>query len=303
MPLLAIRQEHRDDAGDKGSGLAHGEKRGHNGEARSHRHDSSLTRRRTARRIFEWVHPACAGSLVRGDDQTIAHCMSFRRVFPFRLGSDTVKRSAMELNNWKDWLPLAGVAIGWGLNQCGQWLVFRRDERKAIGRALADLLEVRHRLLGLPKAVEAMTSRLNMPAGVQAPLKVILGALFPPDEGLAKRYEESVNLVAGTNPILAFRLRSQDLVGPFLHRLRAMAMQDGPQTMALFGTLENHLFRQLSPHLERLIRELARRHGWRTQWETSRRLKEPFEVPEEFWEGLKATIPQSQPPTGAANAS
>lgn len=37
----------------------------------------------------------------------------------------------MELTIWKDWLPLAGVAVGWGLNQCGQWLVFRRDERRA----------------------------------------------------------------------------------------------------------------------------------------------------------------------------
>jgi hypothetical protein len=45
----------------------------------------------------------------------------------------------MELN--KEWLGLGGVALGWGLNQCGQWLVFHRDERTAIGRALADLLE------------------------------------------------------------------------------------------------------------------------------------------------------------------
>jgi len=209
----------------------------------------------------------------------------------------------MEAFNWKDWLPLAGVAVGWGLNQCGQWFVFRRDERKAIGRALADLLEVRHRLLAIPKALEAMTSRLGMSADAQAPLRVIFGALFPRDEGLTKRYEESVNLVAGTNPILAYRLRSQDMVGPFLQQLRALAAQDGPQSIALFGTVEDHLLRQLNPHLERLIRELAKRHGWRTRWETNRRLQEHFEVPEEFWQALKAAI--SQPPSpasGAANA-
>ena len=207
----------------------------------------------------------------------------------------------MEAYTWKDLLPVAGVAVGWGLNQCGQWLTFRRDERKAIGRALADLLEVRHRLLGIPKVVEAMSSKLNMPADARAPLKVAFGALFPPDEGLAKRYEESVNLVAGTNPILAFRLRSQDVVGPFLHQLRALALQDGPQTMALFGTIEDHLFRHLTPHLERLIRELAKLHGWKTQFETNRRLKQPFEAPEEFWDVLKAALPQEPPTSGVPN--
>ena len=142
-----------------------------------------------------------------------------------------------------------------------------------------------------------------MSADAQAPLRVIFGALFPRDEGLTKRYEESVNLVAGTNPILAYRLRSQDMVGPFLQQLRALAAQDGPQSIALFGTVEDHLLRQLNPHLERLIRELAKRHGWRTRWETNRRLQEHFEVPEEFWQALKAAI--SQPPSpasGAANA-
>jgi hypothetical protein len=144
--------------------------------------------------------------------------------------------------------------------------VFRRDERKAIGRALADLLELRHRLLAIPNAVEAMRSKLNLPADAQEPLRVVLGALLPPDEGLAKRYEESVNLVASTNFVLGFRLRSQDLAGPLLRQLRALASQDGPQSVALFGAMEAHLLSHLTPHMERLIRELAKRHGWRPSW-------------------------------------
>jgi hypothetical protein len=133
-------------------------------------------------------------------------------------------------------------------------------------------------------------------------LKVVLGALLPSNESLAKRYEESVNLVAGLNPILAYRLRSQDMVGPFLHQLRALALQDGPQGVALFGTMEDHLLLHLTPYLERLIRELAKRHSWRTRWETNRRLKEPFDAPDEFWQGLRAAIPQPPASSGAASA-
>jgi hypothetical protein len=198
----------------------------------------------------------------------------------------------MDPSRWKDWLPLAGVAVGWGLNQCGQWFVFRRDERKPIGRALTDLLEVRHRLLAIPRAVELMAAKLKLPADAHAPLKMALGALFPSNEGLAKRYEESVSLVSGMNPILGFRLRSQDVVGPLLQRLRTMALQDSPQTVTMFSRMEDHLVRQLSPHLELLIRELAREHGWWTWWKIKKRLKQPLEIPEEFWEGILAIVPQ-----------
>jgi hypothetical protein len=96
----------------------------------------------------------------------------------------------------KDWLPLVGVGVGWGLNQLGQMFVQRRDERKDVGRALANLLEIRHRLRVVPKAVQAMTTGLRLPSNAQVPLKVVLGALFPADEGLTKRYQDSVSLVA-----------------------------------------------------------------------------------------------------------
>jgi hypothetical protein len=208
----------------------------------------------------------------------------------------------MALQGVKNWLPLAGVAVGWGLNQCGQWFVFRRDERKVIGRALTDLLEVRHRLLAIPKAVELMTVKLNLPADANAPLKMALGALFPPDERLANRYDESVSLVSGLNPILGFRLRSQDIVGPLLQRLRAVALQDNPQNVAMFSKMEDHLIHHLSPHLELLILELAWGHGWRTWWRTRERMKRPLEVPEGFWDGFLALVPQ-QPQAGAGGKS
>jgi len=197
----------------------------------------------------------------------------------------------------KDWLPLAGVAVGWGLNQCGQWFVFRRDERKAIGRALTDLLEVRHRLLAIPKTVTLMAAKLNLPADAHAPLKMALGALFPQDEGLAKRYEESVSLVSGMNPILGFRLRSQDMGGALLQRLRTMASQDSPQTVTMFSKMEDHLVDHLLPHLEVLILELAWKHSWRTWWKTKTRLKETLEMPEGFLDGVLAFVPQ--PKAGA----
>jgi hypothetical protein len=136
-----------------------------------------------------------------------------------------------------------------------------------------------------------MAAKLKLPVDAHASLRAALEALFPPDEGLAKRYEESVSLVSGMNPLLAFRLRSKAVVGPLLQRLRTMALQDSPQTVLMFSKMEDYLVRQLLPHLDLLIRELAWEHGLWTWLRTRERLRRPLEIPEEFWEGMSALIP------------
>jgi len=196
----------------------------------------------------------------------------------------------------KDWLPLVGVLVGWFLNQCAQWFIFRRDERKAIGQALADLLLIRHRILALCKSVESLIQKFNLPTDAQIPLSLALAKLLPPDDEMAKRYRDAVTLVSAINPVLGFRLRSQDVIEPLLDRLRAIALQDRSQSVAIFAKLETYLLSQLSPVLEDLIRELARAHGWGTLWRTNRKLKQELIIPEEFFHQLMASLPKPAQP-------
>jgi len=44
------------------------------------------------------------------------------------------------------WFPVLSLILGWLLNELGQLFRLRREERKAFGRAIADLLEIRHEL-------------------------------------------------------------------------------------------------------------------------------------------------------------
>ena len=199
-------------------------------------------------------------------------------------------------NGLKDWLPLVGVLVGWFLNQCAQWFVFRRDERKAIGQALADLLLIRHRVLALCKGVESLIKKFNLPPDAQVPISLALAKLLPPDDDMAKRYRDAVTLVSAINPVLGFRLRSQDVIEPLLDRLRAIALQDSSQSVAIFAKLESYLLSQLSPVLEDLIRELARAHGWRTLWKTNRKLKQELTIPEDFFQQLMASLPKATQP-------
>lgn len=196
----------------------------------------------------------------------------------------------------KYWLPLIGVAVGWVLNQLGQWFVFRREERKAIGKALADLLDIRHRLIGMTKAVDALSHRFGIPAEAKPFMRTVFEQFFPPDADLGKRYNESVALVAAVDPVLGFRLRSQDTVSPMLHQLRAMALANGPEGGLFIAKLESELMSHFDPHLERLIRLLAKQHSWVTWWRVDGLLKKPLELPDGFLDALAEAIPKPPQP-------
>ncbi len=205
----------------------------------------------------------------------------------------------------KDWLPLIGVAVGavlgWLLSQLGQWFVARREEKKAIARALSELLEIRLRLLAIPKIVELLSRHFPVPPEAQTAIKIAFVRLFPADVDLGKRYGEAVSLVAAGNPILGFRLRSQDLASPLLDTLRQLALADSPAAAAGLTKLEAELMGHLKPHLERLLREMAWMHGWTTWWHVRRLLQRPMEIPEGFLETLKSQFPlvsQGAPQTG-----
>jgi len=195
----------------------------------------------------------------------------------------------------RDWLPLIGVAVGamltWLTGLVGQWLAARRDEKKAIARALSELLEIRLRLLAIPKAAELLSQHFPIPPEGQTAIKIAFARLFPVDVDFAKRYGEAVSLVATWNPILGFRLRSQDQASSLLDTLRQLAVADSPAAAALFAKLETELIGHLGPHLERLIRELAWKHGWLTWWRSRHILQRPMEIPDGLLKMLKAQLP------------
>jgi hypothetical protein len=210
----------------------------------------------------------------------------------------------------KDLLPLVGVIVGALLTlltgQLGQWLASRRDEKRAIARALSDLLEIRIRLLAVPKIPELLAKHFPIPPEAHTAMKIVFTRLIPPDADIGKRYGDAVTLVAACDPILGFRLRSQDIASPLLDTLRQLAFADGPSSAAAFANVETELMGHLKPHLDELIKEIAWLHGWSTWWKVRRRLDRPMELPEGFMEALKAQLsqlgrgqaePQKQPAT------
>jgi hypothetical protein len=87
----------------------------------------------------------------------------------------------------KDWLRLVGVVVGTLLAgssvDSGNGSLRVAKTRKAIARALADLLEVRLRLLIVPKTAELLSQRAPMLPEGQTTIGTAFARPFSPDAG------------------------------------------------------------------------------------------------------------------------
>ena len=178
---------------------------------------------------------------------------------------------------------LTGLIVGFGLNELSSVIRTSREDRRTIGKALAELLEVRHHLKTLPLAIEALKASLPGPIGAhdEFMLRKAIWFFLPNTEGLQKRYEDAVSAVAGEFPTLAFELRSKDAIGPLIGRLRGTLPID-PKDSPLWLKMEDEVVRLSIPKLDDLIRELANLHRRSTAKDVKAILKNPFEIPTEL---------------------
>ncbi|MFZ0332519.1 MAG: hypothetical protein WBG29_05580 [Candidatus Acidiferrales bacterium] len=180
-------------------------------------------------------------------------------------------------------IPLLAVALGWLLNELSSLIRLRREDRRAAGPVLTDLLEIRHRLLTLNEAakeyVKELGKHLQLSSQAQLQfqqyLRTFLRTSFPQSPLFIEQYEEAVSMLGRVDPIRAFRLRSQPLIAPLLDWLQNLAASTETDTQIWSTVFEPELLGRFKPHIEELILDVARAHGWLTWWRARRRLAEP----------------------------
>lgn len=197
--------------------------------------------------------------------------------------------------DWKDALPLAGVTVGWLLNQITQSFVGRRDRKRALGRVLEGLLDVRHRLRSIPVAVSELAKRLPIGPQDQLTMSVVLGGLIPQET--LKSFDEAVTAVAAEDPVLGYRLRSQNLAPTILDQVRRLALSD-PNGAEAWAESEKAFIGHVLPHLEEIILEVAKIRGWATWFRVRTTLKRRIEIPDSLIGGLIQRAQQLRTPVG-----
>jgi hypothetical protein len=109
----------------------------------------------------------------------------------------------------------------------------------------------------------------------------------------SQRGMAAINALAGLQPVLAYQLRSKDIIVPFMQRFGASALQDDEIAKA-------------SPFLDQLISTyglqaltdsvlmLSRKHGWITWRETKKVLKGQNQIPPELRTALTEFVKQAK---------
>lgn len=171
---------------------------------------------------------------------------------------------------------IAGILIG----QMNGFFERRYEKRKALNRALSELLEIRHRFKGAMYIINTLAQEIKVP--YQYYDEVISG--LPDgllwDEKISGRYNEAIDVIAMHAPILAYMLRSKDIVGLFCNG-----------TPVKFGeTQESHGFAlstialmesAMVPALEDSIESLATLLGEKQAGHVIALISETQEVPAE----------------------
>lgn len=178
-------------------------------------------------------------------------------------------------------IPIVALIIGWLLNESSRTIQSRKINKEAISCAIADLLEIRHVINGASLLFEEMHCRFSLSEQDMAQIKVLIGSMLPKQEALHQRYEESVTQLAKNNPLLAFELRSRNMILPYLESLEQLAGGD-MEALILLKQIDSKLRTIIVPELERVIKSLALKFSILTYFNISIRFRKPQHIPEEL---------------------
>jgi hypothetical protein len=212
---------------------------------------------------------------------------------------------------WTAFAGIVGTLAGFGLNELSYVVRGYREDRKKLGQPLTELLEIRHRLKLIPAAMNFLRSKVPAPIPPQAEFLIrnVFRSFLPDADAVRSRYEQAVTSIAGAFPVLAFELRTKNVLTPVLTQLAAIIQQGDTKTTELFVKLEDHLLLAALPVLENVIRKTAIMHGRKTRREVDSILQAKFELPtpfEKFAEQMLMSQPSSahspQTPSGTPSA-
>jgi hypothetical protein len=172
-------------------------------------------------------------------------------------------------------LPLLTLLVGWLLGEATQRRRELSTDRRSVSRAIADLLEVRHRIYFIKSYVDKVSEKFKIPQEALPVLNSSLESFLPNIESLQKRYNDSVDAVASANPLLGFQLRSKDELPKMLNTLRQLASQDA-NVMLIYPKFEKQILDLTKAPLDDFILELAKAHGNFTHKKIKKYLSQPI---------------------------
>lgn len=181
-----------------------------------------------------------------------------------------------------------GTLLGWLLGQGGEVIRLKREERRAIGRALKTLLVVRDYLESLKMTQDLIRKQINPPPQQVIQYQAVAHKLtLPSAEVLFGKYEEAIDVVSGVKPLLGVRLVKETMRLPLLMRYADIA-KNFEEVSTFWLDVEKHI--SDPSKLDKLILELAELHGIETRDDVQSYLSEPVKLPPGVEESIKRSL-------------
>lgn len=177
--------------------------------------------------------------------------------------------------------PLFGVVLGWALTGLGGLFRSHSERKKAIATALADLLEVRHRVVGIDVVVKEVRERINAPPEAIPIVRNFLDSVIPVDASLHDRYNNAVSVLAGVDPLLAFSMRSKNILPQVISSLRGLGIKSGTD-LGQLEHMEGSVITTAVQVLNECVMELAEQHGYVTARNVRSFIAQQPEIPTEI---------------------
>src|SRR5580658_8475241 len=91
--------------------------------------------------------------------------------------------------------PIATLLIGWFLSTFTSMWQSRRENRKALSKAIADLLEIRFRLLVEEALMKELKNLVPLSPNDEREARTMLLQVLPSTGDVSKRYDDTVTLI------------------------------------------------------------------------------------------------------------
>ncbi len=192
-------------------------------------------------------------------------------------------------------VPLLGVFLGALITGIGAAWKARAQRKRLIACALADLLEVRHHFLAFEVTVRELKRRFDMPAELAPVLRAFAQKMLPLEPDTHTRYSAAVSVLAGLDPVLAFKMRSKDKAPQLLGMLAEWSKSTGVAP-AEVENLTSVLQELVIPSLDEAVVELASHHSWSTKRKVKRVVAKTAETPAELIALLEQVKSASEKP-------
>lgn len=157
---------------------------------------------------------------------------------------------------------LGSAAVGWAAANAGKWSSRARARRAALGHVLTTLLEVRSQVHMLQELSELLSPLPD--TGLRQSLVVMMTRMLPDLTALTEDYTKAIKVLAGEDPVLAYKFRYSPLVLSTLRSLQEfLASADSPPPNAL-AIMDGILHELASDGLTDAVKAVAKYHGKKT---------------------------------------